>query len=673
MIRQEAEQRIIDLSAELHRHEHAYYVLNQPEITDAEFDKLIQELKRLEEEYPEFRRPDSPTQRVGGQAASDFAKVQHEPPMLSLDNAFTAEQLREFDRRARSLVDGEPVAYVCELKIDGLSISLRYENGRFVQGATRGDGETGEDVTENLKTVRTLPLRLEPVDGRVPPTLIVRGECYMEKRTLEALNEKLAEQGKALLQNPRNAAAGGLRQKDPKKTRARRLDTFLYQLVTADGFSVESHWESLDLLERFHFKVNPNRVRVQSIDAVIAWTEEWRERRYELPYEIDGLVIKVDDPEQRRRMGFTAKFPRWAIAYKFPAEEQETVVEGISLEVGRTGAVTPSADLRPIRIAGTTVKRATLHNEDNIRQKDIRIGDTVIVRKAGEIIPEVVRVVLEKRSPDTEPWTFPETCPACGAELVRAEGESATRCPNTLCPAQQYRAVLHFASRDAMDIDGLGEALVQLFLEEELIGDAADLYKLHERRSELVEIERMGAKSVDNLLAAIDATRQNPLYRLVYALGIRHVGERAARLLAEYLGSMEAIENATPDELQAIPGLGPKIAESVSEFFRSPRSHELLQKLRAAGVNMVGEKRTAPAEGPLTGKTVVVTGTLTRWGRKEIEELVASLGGKASGSVSKKTFFVLAGEAAGSKLDKARDLGVPILSEEEFLQQYGPF
>jgi DNA ligase (NAD+) len=671
--RQEAEQRIAQLSEEIRHHEYLYYIQNAPAVSDFEFDQLMLELKRLEGEFPDLRGPDSPTQRVGGLAASDFAKVPHNPPMLSLDNAFSAEELRDFDRRARSLVDDESVAYVCELKIDGLSISLRYENGLFVQGATRGDGETGEDVTENLRTVGSIPLRLQPVDERVPVGLVVRGECYMEKRTLEALNEKLATAGKPLLQNPRNAAAGGLRQKDPKKTRQRGLDSFLYQLVEAEGFTVSDHWESLQLLERFRFKVNENRMLARSIDEVIAWTEAWREKRYELPYEIDGLVIKVNDLGQRERMGFTAKFPRWAIAYKFPAEEKETVVEGISLEVGRTGAVTPSADLSPVRIAGTTVKRATLHNEDNIRDKDIRIGDTVIVRKAGEIIPEVVRVVLEKRPADAAPWEFPETCPTCGAELVRAEGESATRCPNPLCPAQQYRAILHFASRDAMNIEGLGEALVQLFLDEEFITDAPDLYSLRTHRAELVEIERMGEKSVDNLLAAIDATRQNPLNRLVYALGIRHVGERAARLLSDNFGSMEAIENATAEELTAVPGLGPKIAESVMEYFRSPRSHELLGKLRTAGVNMVGEKKTAPPEGPLVGKTVVVTGTLTRWGRKEIEELIERLGGKSAGSVSKKTSFVLAGEAAGSKLDKARDLGVPILSEDEFQQQYGPF
>lgn len=673
MTREEAERRVLELAEQIRHHEYLYYVLDQPEISDYEFDQLMRELKELEEAYPDLRRPDSPTQRVGGQAASDFAKVHHEPPMLSLDNAFSADELREFDQRVRSLVGDEPVEYVCELKIDGLSISLRYENGVFVQGATRGDGVTGEDVTENLKTIGSIPLRLQPVDGILPAVMVVRGEAYMEKRVLEALNQELERQGKPLLQNPRNAAAGGLRQKNPQKTRERRLDSFLYYLVEADGFSVTTQWEAMELMERFHFKVNPHRRLVTSIEGAVEWTQEWREKRYELPYEIDGLVFKVNSLAQRQRLGATAKFPRWAIAYKFPAEEKETVVEGISLEVGRTGVVTPSADLRPVRIAGTTVKRATLHNEDNIRNKDVRVGDTVVVRKAGEIIPEVVRVVLEKRPPGTEPWRFPETCPTCGAELVRVEGEAAVRCPNSLCPAQQYRAILHFASRDAMNIEGLGEALVQSLLDDGLIADAADLYFLHRHRDALVSMERMGEKSVDNLLMAIDNTRQNPVYRLVYALGIRHVGERAARLLADHFGSVDAIIAASAAELQAIPGLGPKIAESVVAYFQSPKAQALLAKLREAGVNMVGEKRTAPVEGPLTGATVVVTGTLSRWGRKEIETLIQELGGKASGSVSKKTTFVLAGEAAGSKLEKARSLGVPVLSEEEFVARYGPF
>lgn len=665
-----AEQRMAELTETIRYHEYLYYVKNEPEISDAAFDELMEELKRLEAAFPDLRRPDSPTQRVGGAAAPDFAKVPHQPPMYSLDNAFSEEDLRDFDRRVREGLGGEPVAYVCELKIDGLSISLRYEDGLFVQGATRGDGETGEDVTENLRTIGSIPLRLDGSEAPVPPRLIVRGEVYMTKQVLEELNAALAAAGKPLLQNPRNAAAGGLRQKDPRKTRERRLDAFLYQVADAEALGITDHWSALERLAAWRFKVNPHRRLARSIDEVIEWVAGWRERRHELPYEIDGLVIKVNDLAQQRRLGFTSKFPRWAVAYKFPAEERETTVVGISLEVGRTGVVTPSADLAPVRIAGTTVKRATLHNEDYIREKDIRIGDTVIVRKAGEIIPEVVRVVLEKRPADAQPWTFPKTCPACGAELVRTEGEAAVRCTNNLCPAQQYRAILHFASRDAMNIEGLGEALVQSLLDHGLIEDAADLYRLPEKRDALVNMERMGEKSVENLLAAIDATRQNPLHRLIFALGIRHVGERAARLLADHFGSMEAIEQASLDELMAIPGLGPKIAESVRSYFASPRSHQLLAKLRAAGVNMQGQKKAGAAEGPLSGMTVVVTGTLTRWGRKEVEELIQQLGGKASGSVSRKTSFVVAGEAAGSKLKKAQELGIPVLTEDEFYERY---
>lgn len=664
-------ERVAELTKLIREHEYRYFVLDNPSISDAEFDALVKELRALEAEHPDLRSPDSPTQRVGGGVVGDFAKVSHNPPMLSLDNAFGADDLRAFDQRVRGALGDEPVEYVGELKIDGLSISLRYENGRFVQGATRGDGETGEDVTENIKTIPAIPLTLEPVDGHVPNHLIVRGEVYMAKQTLTDLNVELERLGKPLLQNPRNAAAGGLRQKDPKKTRERRLSAFLYNLVEAEGFTPEDHWGALTYLEQLRFKVNEQKVRFSSIDEVIEWTESWRERRYDLPYEIDGLVIKVNDLTQRERLGFTSRFPRWATAFKFPAEEKETTVEGISLEVGRTGAVTPAADLAPVRIAGSTVRRATLHNEDNIREKDVRIGDTVIVRKAGEIIPEVVRVVLEKRPAESQPWSFPTVCPSCGEELVRAEGEAAVRCVNPLCPAQQFRAVLHFASRDAMNIEGLGDALVALLLDEGLIHDAADLYQLHTKRDELLTMERMGERSVDNLLASIDRTRQNPLHRLLFGLGIRHVGERVAKLLVDQFGPLEAIASAGADEIAGVSGIGPKIAEQVVSYFQDERSQALIEKLRAAGVNLQAEKKAGAPEGPLAGLSIVVTGSLTKWGRKEIEELIERLGGKPSGSVSKKTAFVLAGEAAGSKLEKAQSLGIPVLTEEEFQARYG--
>ncbi|HLO04587.1 MAG TPA: NAD-dependent DNA ligase LigA [Symbiobacteriaceae bacterium] len=665
--------RVAELSSLIREHEYRYFVLDDPSVTDAEFDALMRELRELEAAHPELRSPDSPTQRVGGGVVGDFAKVPHNPPMLSLDNAFGADDLRAFDQRVRSLLGDEPIEYIGELKIDGLSISLRYENGRFVQGATRGDGETGEDVTENIKTIRAIPMRLADVNGQVPAHLLVRGEVYMTKQTLLDLNVDLERLGKPLLQNPRNAAAGGLRQKDPKKTKERRLSAFLYNLVEAEGFTPQDHWDALSYLEQLRFKVNEHKVRLDSIEAVIDWTDSWRERRYDLPYEIDGLVIKVNDLAQRERLGFTSRFPRWAIAFKFPAEEKETTVEGITLEVGRTGAVTPAADLAPVKIAGTTVRRATLHNEDNIREKDVRIGDTVIVRKAGEIIPEVVRVVLEKRPAESQPWSFPTACPSCGEELVRAEGEAAVRCVNPLCSAQQYRAILHFASRDAMNVDGLGDALIALLLDEGLIRDAADLYQLHTKRDELLAMERMGERSVENLLASIDRTKQNPLHRLLFGLGIRHVGERVAKLLVDHFGPLEAIASASTDEIAGVNGIGPKIAEMVASYFRDERSQVLIEKLRAAGVNLSAEKKAGAPEGPLAGLSIVVTGTLTKWGRKEIEELIERLGGKSAGSVSKKTAFVLAGEAAGSKLEKAQSLGIPVLTEEEFQARYAEY
>lgn len=676
MSREEAARRIDELVQLIEYHNYRYHVLDDPEISDAEFDQLMRELQALEAAYPDLRRPDSPTQRVGGPPLPDFPKVRHDPPMLSLDNAFGTDELRDFDRRVRSLVADRigdaPLEYVCELKIDGFSISLRYENGIFVQGATRGDGYEGEDVTENLKTVGSIPLRLRPVDGRVPSVLEVRGEVYMPIKAFEALNERQQLEGKKLFANPRNAAAGSVRVKDPKVTASRKLDSFIYHLVRADGLPpVRTHWESLELLAALGFKVNPHRRLCRGIEEVIAWTAEWQEKRWELPYEIDGLVVKVNDLALREVMGFTSRAPRWAVAYKFPPEERETRVVAITVEVGRTGKVTPTAELEPVRLAGTVVRRATLHNEDYIRAKDVRIGDVVVVRKAGEIIPEVVRVVKEKRQGDLPVWTMPETCPVCGTPLVRPEGEADYRCPNIACPAQTFRQILHFASRDAMNIEGLGEALVQALLDEGLIRDAADLYTL--RKEQLVQLERMGPKSAENLLNAIERSKQNPLHRLIFALGIRNVGERAARVLAERFGSIDALARATEEELTAIEGIGPTIAQNVVAYFQSPRNQELLAKLRAAGVRMAEEPKPQEAEGPkpLAGMTVVVTGTLQSWSRKEIEELIERLGGRAAGSVSRKTSFVLVGESPGSKLEKARELGVPILTEQEFKERFG--
>jgi len=668
------QERVEQLRRWLDFHNYRYNVLDAPLVSDTLFDQRMRELKDLEEAHPEFATPDSPTHRVGGAPVSDFAKVPLVPPMLSLDNTYNADELREFDRRARELAGVEQIEYVGELKIDGLSISLRYENGFFVEGATRGDGQTGEDVTANLKTVGSVPLRLHSVNGRRPGRVVARGEVYLPWPAFDAYNEQLERQGKAALANPRNAAAGAIRQKDPRAAAARRLDSFMYNLIEAEGIPFASQSEMLDRLEDLGFKVNPHRRTLQGIDAVIAWTEEWRHQRETLDYEIDGLVIKVNDLALRKLLGQTSKFPRWAIAYKFPAEQRETVLEDIIVDVGRTGAVTPTAVLQPVRVAGTTVKRATLHNEDNIRAKGICIGDTVVIQKAGEIIPEVLEVVLEKRPPDARPWAFPQACPVCGEPLTRAEGEAAYRCNNLNCPAQVFRALLHFASRDAMNIEGLGEALIQRFLDEKYLTDAASIYNLKERRAELVELEGLGAKSIDAMLANIENSKQNPLHRLLFALGIRHVGERAARLLAERFGDMaELISAAGADDyvaqLTSVEGIGPTIAESIRYYIRQPRNIELVGRLAASGVRMTAEARTMPAGGgPLAGRTVVVTGSMERWERSELEDLIQKLGGKAAGSVSKKTSFVVAGPGAGSKLEKAKELGVEVLSEEQFYE-----
>lgn len=674
----EPAERAAQLRMWLRYHNYHYFALNESLVQDYVFDAHMRDLQELERQHPELVTPDSPTQRVGGAegataGAGIAVKVRHVPPMLSLDNAYNADELREFDRRARELAGVAELEYVGELKIDGLSISLMYENGVFVRGATRGTGQEGEDITENLRTVQSVPSRLNPVDGIVPGRVVARGEVFWPIPAFEAFNERLKAIGKAPFANPRNAAAGAVRQKDPRATAEAKLDTFIYNLVEAAGTGVETHAQSLQLMAALGFQVNPEYVLLKGIDAVISWTEAWRTRRGELDYEIDGLVIKVNDLDLRQAMGATSKFPRWAIAYKFPAEKVETVVQDIIIDIGRTGAVTPTAVLSPVRVAGTTVRRATLHNEDNINDLDVRIGDTVIIQKAGEIIPEVLEVVKEKRPPNTEPWRFPANCPACGEPLTRAEGEAAYRCTNISCPAQTFRAVLHFASRDAMNIDGLGEALIQRFLDDGFIRDAADLYHLHEHRSALTELEGLGAKSVDSLLASIDGTRQNPLHRLLFALGIRHVGERAARLLAERFGSMEEVIKAAEsqtweEQLTGVEGIGPTIAESLRDYFGHERNLSLVERLRQAGVRMTAEETAPRAETPLTGKSVVVTGSLERWGRSEAEELVLRLGGKAAGSVSKKTSMVVAGPGAGSKLDKARELGVPVLDEEQFYQ-----
>lgn len=663
----DAEKRVKELNKILHEYGYAYYVLDKPIATDAEYDRLMKELIELESQYPHLIYPDSPTQRVGGAPLEGFKKVTHRYPMLSLGNAFDEADLRDFDRKVRETI-GNNYNYVCELKIDGLAISLRYENGIFVQGATRGDGSVGEDITANLKTIRAIPLRLKE-----PVTIEVRGEAYMPKKSFQQLNKMREENGEETFANPRNAAAGSLRQLDPKVAASRNLSTFIYG-IGGDGeaYGISSHSEMLDYLESLGFPSNKERAVCETIDDVLAFINKWTNNRPNLPYEIDGIVIKVNQYENQEQLGYTAKSPRWAIAYKFPAEEVETEVLDIDLTVGRTGVITPTAILKPVLVAGSTVSRASLHNEDLIREKDIRIGDTVIIHKAGDIIPEVVRVVFDKRPENTVPFEMPKNCIACNSELVRIEGEVALRCVNPTCPAQIAEGIKHFVSRNAMNIDGLGEKVVEQLLKENLIKDVADLY--HLKVEQLVELERMGKKSATNLVEAIERSKENSLERLLFGLGIRHVGEKAAKLIAEHFETMDRLANATEEEITAIYEIGEKMADSIVTYFKKEEVKQLISRLKEVGVNMTykGKKVQVSEDSPLAGKTVVLTGKLSQMTRNEAKEKIEQLGGIVTGSVSKKTDLVIAGEDAGSKLTKANELGIEVWDEQrliEILQQ----
>ena len=579
-----ARARAEELREQIRHHDYLYYVLDRPEIDDAAYDALMRELRQLEERFPEIVTPDSPTQRVGGRPAAPFARVEHAEPMLSLDNAFGREELEAFDQRVRRAV-GDDVAYVAELKIDGLSVALTYEEGRFVRGATRGDGEAGEDVTANLRTIRSLPLRLRDRERPVPRRVEIRGEVYMTFEAFRRLNQEQEARGLPPFANPRNAAAGSVRQLDPAVTASRSLNLWVYGLAGWEGdraVAPRSQWEVLQALRQWGLPVNPHARRCTSLEELLAFIEEWSRRRHELPYLIDGIVIKVDDLAQQRRLGATARSPRWAIAYKFPAEKARTRVRDIQVSVGRTGALTPVAVLDPVLLAGTTVSRASLHNADYIREKDVRIGDLVVVHKAGEIIPEVVEVVKEARTGAERPFTMPERCPACGSPVVRVEGEAATRCPNAACPAQQLERIRHFASRDAMDIEGLGPAIIEQLVARGLVRDVADLY--HLEAEPVAQLERMGPKSAANLIAAIDASRARPLRRLLYGLGIRFVGERVAGVLARHFGTIHRLMEAGQEELTAVPEIGPRIAESVVAFFRDEHNRDLIRRLAEAGV-----------------------------------------------------------------------------------------
>lgn len=648
--KQEAARRIEELRRDIEYHNRRYYVLDDPAISDAEYDALMQELMALEAQYPDLVTPDSPTQRVGGEPAAGFAKVRHEIPMLSLANAYSVEDLREFDRRVRDAL-GDEVRYVCELKIDGLAVSLRYENGLLVRGATRGDGEMGEDITANIRTIRNVPLRLsQPVTGEF------RGEAYMPKTAFAALNAQREAAGEPLFANPRNAAAGSLRQLDPRIAASRRLAVWIYNVAQADGVQLGSHSEALRWAAELGLPVNPEYRVCDRIDEVMAYIESWAERRHELPYATDGMVIKVDSLAQQQRLGATAKSPRWAIAYKYAAEEAETVLRDIELSVGRTGAVTPTAVFDPVFLAGTTVTRASLHNEDLIREKDIRIGDTIVVRKAGDIIPEVVRSLPEYRKGEEQPFSMPRECPACGAPLERLPDEAVWRCVNPRCPAQIREGLIHFCSRDAMNIEGLGEQWIGQLLDQGLVRDAADLYRL--RKEDLLPLERMGDKLAQNLLDAIERSKENSLERLLFGLGIRHVGEKAARILARSFGTMDRLMEARVEELTAIREIGPKMADSIVRFFQNPGARALIERLREAGVNMryLGQETVATEGSPFAGRTFVLTGTLAQFDRKTASGMIERLGGQVAGSVSRNTDVVVAGEKAGSKLAKAQQL-----------------
>lgn len=658
-----SKQRIQELHELLNRYNYEYHVLDQPTVPDAEYDRLMNELIKIEEAFPELKTQDSPTQRVGGQVLDAFQKVEHRTPMLSLGNAFDEQDLRDFDRRIRQAV-GDDFSYVCELKIDGLAISLLYEDGYLVRGATRGDGTIGEDITENLKTIRSIPLRVKD-----PVTMEVRGEAFMPRKSFEKLNEAKIQNEELPFANPRNAAAGSLRQLDPKIAAKRNLDIFVYAMTDAGEQEVEAHSESLDLLDHLGFKTNKERQKCATIEEVLAYIENWQEKRPSLAYDIDGIVIKVDAFEQQIELGTTAKSPRWAIAYKFPAEEVVTTLKDIELTVGRTGVITPTAILEPVQVAGTTVQRASLHNEDLIREKDIRIGDQVVIKKAGDIIPEVVNVITEKRTGEEQEFTMPTHCPECESELVRLEGEVALRCINPSCPAQIREGLIHFVSRNAMNIDGLGEKVITQLFKVELIKDVADLYEL--TKEQLIELERMGEKSADNLLKAIEASKENSLERLLFGLGIRHVGAKAAKTLAQQFDTMDKLQKATYDELVTINEIGDKMADAIVTYFSQEEVQELLSELQEAGVNMTykGPKpvNVEESDSVFAGKTIVLTGKLEELGRSEAKAEIEALGGKVTGSVSKKTDLVIAGEDAGSKLAKANELGIEVWDEARLL------
>jgi DNA ligase (NAD+) len=692
-------QRIAELRDRLHHANYLYYILDAPELSDAAYDALLRELREIEEKYPQLITPDSPTQRVGTPFVTTFNPVRHRASMLSLDNAFGADELRTWEERARRTLGAGPdfeIEYVCELKIDGLSISLTYENGKFVQAATRGDGEVGEDVSLNIKTISSVPLQLTKAERKAPtaepgvtpqppglslfetapsllgtppqeaiPSLIeIRGEVYLTHQEFARINADLEEKGGKTFANPRNAAAGSLRQKDPKVTAGRKLNAFFYAVGACNGCEFVSQSHLLETYNAWGLETNPNIRVCKNLEEVIAFCDEWAEKKNQLPYDIDGVVVKVNSFALQRELGSMSRSPRWAIAYKYPALQVRTKVESIVVDVGRTGALTPVANLTPVEVAGVIVARATLHNADEMARKDVRIGDTVVIQRAGEVIPEVVEVVTELRDGDEVPYTMPTHCPACGTEVVKPEGEAVTRCPNFNCPRQLERRLEHFVGRGAMDIESLGSRHIGQLIQTGLVNDPADFYTL--TLEQMLPLERMGEKLATKILANIEASKTRPLSRVIFALGIRHIGERASEILAEHFGSLERVASATVEELAKIHDIGQRTAESIAASFADEPTRQLLQKLKAVGVQPQEDDR-APKSNEWAGKTFVFTGTLTRFTREDAEKMVKQRGGRASGSVSKQTSYVVAGDKAGSKLTKAQELGVPVLSEDDFL------
>jgi DNA ligase (NAD+) len=679
------------LRDEIRHHEYRYYVLDDPEVSDAEFDRLMNELKKLEADHPDLITSDSPTQRVGGKPREGFVKVAHSAPMLSLDNAYSEEELRNWERRVHELTGRNKIEYVCELKLDGMSLALRYENGKLVRGITRGDGSTGEDVTANVRTVRSIPLSI-PSDklkkASIPPDFEVRGEMLMPIASFKKMNEEREKHGLSLFANPRNATAGTVRQLEPSITAQRRLDYFAYMLIARTGEDrrptqqrdggrgvparavtiYPHHWQTLNAMDSAGFKVNPRRALAENFNEIWGFIREWEEKRESLPYEIDGVVVKVNSTGLQNELGFTGKAPRWAIAYKYAARAGITQIENIHVQVGRTGKLTPVAELKPVPIGGTTVSRATLHNMDEIERLGVKIGDWVEVERGGDVIPKVTRVIDDDKHPrGRKSFRMPEKCPVCGGHVVRVEGEADHRCVNQKCPAKLRETILHFASRGVMNIDGMGDALVTQLTDRGMVKDIADIYTL--TKDKLLSLERMGDKSAENILREVGNSKKLPLERVIYGLGIRFVGERTAQFLAEHFGDMTALENAGEEELQQVEEVGPRIAKSIVEFFAEPKNRELVEELRGAGLQFKGKKKARGTK--LAGKTFVLTGTLANYTRDQAKKMIENAGGKVAGSVSKKTDYVVAGSDAGSKLDKARELGITVLDEQGMRELLG--